>query len=84
MLRVDATPTHEYGEFKLRPGKPLPFGATISPGGGVNFSVYSRHATYCELVLFWKREPEPFATIPFPDEFRIGNVFTMVVFDLEY
>jgi isoamylase len=84
MLRVDATPTHKYGEYQLRPGKPLPFGATISPGGGVNFSVYSRHATYCELVLFWKREPEPFATIPFPDEFRIGNVFTMVVFDLEY
>jgi len=84
MLRVDATPTHKYGEYQLRPGKPLPFGATISPGGGVNFSVYSRYATYCELVLFWKREPEPFATIPFPDEFRIGNVFTIVVFDLEY
>lgn len=84
MLRVDATPTHKYGEYQLRPGKPLPFGATIFPGGGVNFSVYSRYATYCELVLFWKREPEPFATIPFPDEFRIGNVFTMVVFDLDY
>ncbi len=84
MLRVDSTPTHKYGEYQLRPGKPLPFGATISPGGGVNFSVYSRYATYCELVLFQKREPEPFATIPFPDEFRIGNVFTMVVFDLDY
>jgi glycogen operon protein len=36
------------------------------------------------LVLFKKREPEPFATIPFPDEFRIGNVFTMVVFDLDF
>ena len=84
MLRVDANPTHEYGKFELRPGKPLPFGATIVPGGGVNFSVYSRHATSCELVLFRKYEPEPFATIPFPDEFRIGNVFTMVVFALTF
>jgi len=84
MLRIDANPTHKHGEFNLRPGKPLPFGATIFPAGGVNFSVYSRHATSCELVLFKKHEPEPFATIPFPDEFRIGNVFTMVVFDLDF
>jgi len=84
MLRIDASPTHKHGSFNLRPGKPLPFGATISPGGGVNFSIYSRNATSCELVLFRKREPEPYATIPFPDEFRIGNVFTMVVFDLDF
>lgn len=84
MLRIDASPTHKHGDFKLRPGKPLPFGATIAPGGGVNFSVYSRSATSCELVLFKKRAPEPYATIPFLDEFRIGNVFTMVVFDLDF
>lgn len=83
MIRVDLHPTHTHGEFKLRVGKPLPFGATIVPGG-VNFSVYSRHATSCELVLFKKHAPQPFATIPFLDEFRIGNVFCMVVFDLDY
>jgi glycogen operon protein len=83
MIRVDLHPTHKYGEFRLRAGKPLPFGATIVPGG-VNFSVYSRHATSCELVLFNKHETKPFATIPFLDEFRIGNVFTMVVFGLDY
>jgi len=83
MIRIDTYPTHTYGEFQLRPGKPLPFGATIVPGG-VNFSIYSRHATTCELVLFRKHESEPFGTIPFPDEFRIGNVFTMIVFDLDY
>jgi len=83
MLRIDAHPTDEYGGFRLRMGKPLPFGATIVPGG-VNFSVYSRHAASCELVLFNRHEAQPFATIPFFDKFRIGNVFTMVVFDLDY
>jgi len=85
MFRVDLHPTHvcDCGKFRLRIGKPLPFGASIVPGG-VNFSVYSRSATTCKLVLFNKHEPKPFCTIPFKDEFRIGNVFTMVVFDLDY
>ncbi len=88
MIRVDMNPTHSYGDFKLRHGTPLPFGSTIVPGG-VNFSVFSRQATYCELVLFNKHETEPFAIIPFVSEeneynFIIGNVFTMVVFDLNY
>jgi len=83
MLRIDTHPTHQYKGFDIRVGKPLPFGATLVPGG-VNFSVYSSHARSCELVLFKKHEPQPYAWIPFPDEFRIGNVFTMVVFDLDY
>ena len=83
MERIDTYPTHKYKGFNLRPGRPIPFGATIVPGG-INFSIFSSHATGCELVLFKKREPKPFATIPFPDAFRIGNVFTMIVFDLDY
>jgi len=83
MIRVDLHPTHSHGKFKLRVGKPLPFGATIVPGG-VNFSIYSSHATSCELLLFEKHASKPFGVIPFLDEFRIGNVFTMVVFDLDY
>ncbi len=82
MLRVDTFPTHKYGEFGLRHGNPLPFGASLVPGG-VSFSVFSSYATSCELVLFRKHEPDPYAVIPFPDEFRIGNVFSMIVFDLE-
>ncbi|MDD5255606.1 MAG: alpha-amylase family glycosyl hydrolase, partial [Candidatus Omnitrophica bacterium] len=83
MIRVDLHPTHTYKDFRLRVGKPLPFGATIVPGG-VNFSIYSREATSCELLLFKKHEHQPFAVIPFLNEFRIGNVFCMVVFDLDY
>ena len=81
MLRVDNYPTHKYNDFGLRHGTPLPFGASLLPGG-VNFSIFSRSAVSCELVLFRKHEPEPYAVIPSGYEFRIGNVFSMVVFDL--
>ena len=83
MQRIDLHPTHEHKGFRLRAGKPLPFGATIVPGG-VNFSVFSKHAYSCELVLFKKHDEKPFVVIPFLDQFRIGNVFAMVVFDLDY
>jgi isoamylase len=81
--RIDIYPTHEHQGFKLRAGRQLPFGASIVPGG-VNFSIYSSHAVSCTLVLFEKGAPEPLVEIPFPDEFRIGNVFAMIVFGLDY
>ena len=79
--RIDVHPTHTVAGLQLRVGKAVPFGATLVPEG-VNFSVFSRYATSCSLVLFEKGEAEPYAEIPFPDEFRIGNVWTMVVFNL--
>ena len=83
MDRVDAYPTHEHQGYKLRTGKAFPFGATFVPGG-VNFSVFSSHATDCTLVLFEKGAAQPLVEIPFPDEFRIGNVYAMIVFGLDY
>ncbi len=83
MIRIDTHPTHKMAGFDLRVGKPLPFGATLVPEG-VNFSVFSSHAVSCELALFRKDEEEPFAVIPFLDEFRIGNVYTMIVFDFDF
>lgn len=82
MQRIDGYPTHRFGDFGLRAGRPFPFGASFVPGG-INFSVFSRHATRCTLVLFKNGESEPFGEIPFPDVFRIGNVFAMVVFGLD-
>jgi len=38
---------------KTRPGVPYPLGAN-SDGGGVNFALYSEHATHIELCLFDK------------------------------
>ncbi len=83
MQRIDIYPTHRQGDFLMRAGRPAPFGATIVPGG-INFAVFSRHATSCTLVLYELGAPEPLVEIPFPDEFRIGNVFAMVVFDLDH
>jgi isoamylase len=95
MERVDVHPTHAFKGYRVRQGRPVPFGATLVPGG-VNFSVYSRHADFCVLVLFESGAPEPLVQIPFRGsfqnletkglswvDFRIGNVFTMTVFDLD-
>ena len=67
----------------MRAGRPYPFGASLVPGG-INFAVFSRHATSCTLVLFAKNAYVPLVEIPFPDEFRIGHVYAMVVFDLDH
>jgi len=83
MDRIDIYPTHEHQGFKLRAGQVFPFGATLVPGG-INFSIFSSNATSCTLVLFEKGAPAPMVEIPFPDEFRIGNVYAMTVFDLDY
>jgi glycogen operon protein len=81
-LRIDAYPTHYHAGFGLRPGFPLPLGASLT-GRGVNFAVYSRHATACTLVLNRPDEEQPYAEIPFLPEFRVGDVFAMTVFDLD-
>lgn len=75
--------THTHGEHRLRYGHPLPFGASHVPGG-VNFSIFSTHATACTLVLFEKGADGPFVEIPFLPEYRLGNVWAMMVFDLNY
>ncbi len=74
----------KFGAFNLLPGKPIPFGATVIPKVGVNFSVFSLNASACKLALFHKKEKDPFAVIPFPEKFKIGNVFTMTVLDIDY
>ncbi|MBI5787747.1 MAG: glycogen debranching protein GlgX [Candidatus Schekmanbacteria bacterium] len=83
MTEIDFYPTHNFEDYKLRVGKPFPFGATLVPGG-VNFSVFSRQATSCTLVLCKKNSSEILAEIPFPECFHVGNVYCMVVFDLDF
>ncbi|HEV3360991.1 MAG TPA: glycogen debranching protein GlgX, partial [Pseudonocardiaceae bacterium] len=59
------------------------FGATLVPGG-VNFSVFSGPASAVTVVLFKQGEKLPMAEIPIPDEFRIGRVWSITVFGLDY
>lgn len=86
--RIDSLPTDEIAGFRVRPGKPLPFGVSHIPNG-LNFSIYTSAGISCTLVLFHKGDDQPFAELPFPANYRIGDVFCMVVFglddeDLEY
>ena len=74
-------PIDEENGFKIRPGLYLENGAVVVPGG-VSFTVHSQNATSCKLVLFKRNEYEPFAIIPFPENYRIGNVYSMIVFGL--
>ena len=64
--------------YRVRPGLFLTNGAVIVDDG-VSFTVHSNQATSCSLVLFHQDRKEPEAVIPYPDSFRIGNVFSMTV-----
>ena len=68
--------------YSIRPGFYEINGATAIPGG-VNFTVHSHGATAISLVLFHSGEKKPFAEIPFPEHYRIGNVYSMIVFRLD-
>ena len=67
--------------FEVRPGFYDINGATAIPGG-VNFTVHSHGAASVELLLFHREQDEPFAVLPFPEHYRIGNVYSMIVFKL--
>jgi glycogen operon protein len=81
--RIDSFPTDSIAGYAVRPGRVQPFGATLVPGG-VNFSVFSSCARAVSLVLFKCGAPEPFAELTFPEAFRIGGVWAMTVFDLDF
>jgi glycogen operon protein len=79
---IDVHPSYYDSGFALRPGSPLPFGASLVHGG-INFSIYSRHARSCTLVLYRARDDNPLVEVPFPDTFRMGDVFAMTVLGLD-
>ena len=54
-------------QWRILPGSPHPLGATWD-GLGVNFAIYSCHATRVDLVLFDARDPSrEVATLPLPE-----------------
>jgi len=72
----------EIAGFPVRPGMFEVSGAMALPNG-VNFTVHTHQGTYCELLLFHRGEEEPYAVLPFPDEYKIGDVYSMIVFGLD-
>lgn len=75
-------PLDEIAGFFVRPGYYNMDGAFIA-GNGVSFTIHSVGATSCTLLLFHAKEKEPFARLPFPDSYRIGNTYSMLIFDLD-
>ena len=75
-------PIDRIGDFEVRPGIYEINGATALPNG-VNFTIHSQNATSCELLLYHRGETEPYAVLPFPDSYRIGKVYSMIVFGLK-
>jgi glycogen operon protein len=51
--------------------------------GGVSFTISSHYATSCTLLLFHPHEKEPYAKLPIPDNYRIGNTYSIFVFGLD-
>jgi len=75
-------PTDEISGFPVRPGFFHINGATALPGA-VNFTVTSEGAESVTLLLFKRRSYEPYAELPFPPEYRIGKVYSMLVYGLD-
>lgn len=65
----------DIGDLQTGPGTPLPLGAT--PGkNGINFSVFSRHATGMTLVLFERGKSVPLAEFTLdPEGNRTGDIW---------
>lgn len=67
---------------KIRPGFFRMYGACVA-SNGVSFTINSHGATRCTLLLFKPQAPKPYARIPFPDSYRIGDTYSMLVFDIK-
>lgn len=68
--------------FKIRPGFFRMYGACVT-SNGVSFTINSHGATRCTLLLFKPQAPKPYARIPFSDSYRIGDTYSMLVFDIK-
>lgn len=75
-------PLQTVNGFQIRPGFYEINGATGFPNG-VNFTLISRSATSCCLLLFHRGSQTPYARIPFPEEYRMGIIYSMFVFGLK-
>ena len=80
--RGQLVPLDEIAGFGVRPGY-FHINGTTEVAGGVNFTIHSHNATYCELCLFHRTEEDPYAILPFPEHYRSGNVYSMMGFGLD-
>lgn len=79
---LEVYPTGEISGFPVSPGMFDLNGATPLQNG-VNFTIHTCGGTACELLLFHREEEEPFAVLPFPEAYKIGDVYSMIVYGLD-
>ena len=77
----ESSPMAEIAGFPVRPGIYDLNGATPLQNG-VNFTIHTCGGTSCELLLFHRAQEEPFAVLPFPEAYKIGDVYSMSVYGL--
>ncbi len=80
--RKHMKPIDQINGFDVRPGLFDENGTVVIPGG-VSFTILSQEATSMELILFKREAEEPYAVLPFPETYRVGNVYSMIVFGLD-
>ncbi len=70
-------------DFEISRGSPLPLGATLKRGG-INFAVFSKHATSVALVLFVPGKDDPVAEFPLDPRYnRTGHTWHAFVQGLD-
>lgn len=79
---VSIQPMGEISGYPVRPGLFDVNGVMALPVG-VNFTTHTHGGTSCELLLFHREEQEPYAVLPFPEAYKIGDVYSMIVFGLD-
>lgn len=77
----ESSPMAEISGFPVRPGIYDLNGATPLQNG-VNFTIHTCGGTSCELLLFHRAQEESFAVLPFPEAYKIGDVYSMIVYGL--
>ncbi len=70
-------------EFDVQRGAPLPLGASLGRNG-INFAVFSKHATQVHLVLFAPGEYEPLIELPLDPRFhKTGHIWHIFITGLD-
>ena len=75
-------PLQEVNGYLVRPGFYRMKGA-FETTNGVSFTVSSHGATSAELLLYEPHGKEPKVVIPIPEEYRIGDTYSILVYDIK-
>jgi glycogen operon protein len=75
--------TNQKKIYGIERGHPLPLGTTLHRSG-INFSIFSKEATSCSLVLMVPNEPGGLMTFPLDPQFnRTGQVWHIFIAGLD-